>query len=914
MRAASHSRERSTSPLPLRIDTTNVQAKPTIPPKEIIAEESSSQPSASSTVAAPPPRESSAKGIRERRSESRAAKDRIAQDTLDSDHLPRQTSGASSAMPADLILTPPSSGISRQGAVKKPRSSMSPGLPKPLNLRKKAAGIETTSTPPFSPGFDLQPSSSRAQDGPHIPPKALPTPPPQRLSNEYVASPAGASTDSKTPQRPESIERDKPPSSAPTSARDTTPQGQIPIRTAESEAFAEASLERYKRFIELERDASTDKERLELFAEFIVSESRLRRDRYSGAFSAMGADIFELTRDLWKSYQPSPTTLTKLSTTSESLNASRKDSMDSSAIGTSPVSRSNFTPRTESESPSDMGPSAGAREGGFWNAYQPVLSPIPSMNVSSAPDEESRGRPSSRWWESSGSRSAGGTQKLERSKRESKYMGVPREARVTLQWQDEQAALAAGENGKPPEKIEFPPEKVGWHKDGAEGPVSPPQHSQFWRHSAPNTPDPHKLDVSRLVTLPPPYPRHYPAMNNNHPDLATARTNLRALTDLAEVSMTKEAFRNKTIHNRELLAEEAADRRRQMRHNIQEQLEIGQMTYASAAEAEAQFNDNEAIITQQAVQKEFDSFQPEVMSPLHALLSERITKSTACIAQLRASLPSADDPSKNQPQEEGDELPELLEKLNLLKWLFDARETLHRELFELENERNDRYREVIIMPFRTTGQEHKITDAEHFFLKDAQDRKLHFIKSRLKRWEEFAKVIEDQVSLGVANQLNAFWDIAPGLLAVVQKVPEDLKGFDVHIPQVEYEENPSYYDYPLQYLYSLLTHAEKATYQFIESQTNLMCLLHEAMTGVMVSGLGLLENQRILEGEEREGVKTEMQEIRRAEEERLTADLKEKVGTVEQQWRDGLGSELEECKGRVEGFLRDSSGWDESLE
>lgn len=404
-------------------------------------------------------------------------------------------------------------------------------------------------------------------------------------------------------------------------------------------------------------------------------------------------------------------------------------------------------------------------------------------------------------------------------------------------------------------------------------------------------------------------------MNNNHPDLTSVRTNLRALTDLTEASTTKESFRARSVQQREQLAEEAADRRRQMRHNIQEQLELGQMTYASAAEAEAQFNDNEAIITQQAVQRDFDAFQPEVMSPLHALLSERVTRATACILQLQSGLAhSADDLSRSQPQEEGDELPELLEKLNLLKWLFDARETLHRELFELENERNDRYREVIVTPFRVSGAEHKITDAELFFRKDALERKTQFIKARLKRWEEFAKVIEDQVSLGVEAQLNAFWDIAPGLLAVVQKVPEDLKGFDIHIPQAEYDENPAYYDHPLQYLYSLLTHAEKATYQYIESQTNLMCLLHEAMTGVMVAGLALMENQRIQEGEEKEAVKVEMQEIRKAEEDRLTMDLKEKVNTIEAQWRDGLGMGLTECKSRAETFLRAQGGWDESLE
>src|SRR5262249_11087972 len=145
-----------------------------------------------------------------------------------------------------------------------------------------------------------------------------------------------------------------------------------------------------------------------LFAEFIVAESRLRRDRYSTAFAAMGADIFELTRDLWKSYQPSPTAAGNRSKPSkipitplDTRTTNRKDSMDSSAIGTSPVSRSNFTPKTESESASDVETSTANRESGVWNAYQPVLSPIPSMNVSSLPDEDlSRGRPPSRWWES----------------------------------------------------------------------------------------------------------------------------------------------------------------------------------------------------------------------------------------------------------------------------------------------------------------------------------------------------------------------------------------------------------------------------------------------------------------------------------------------------------------------------------
>ena len=66
--------------------------------------------------------------------------------------------------------------------------------------------------------------------------------------------------------------------------------------------FAHDSRERHRLFSEREAAASTDRERLELFAEFIVAESRLRRDRYTDAFESMGSDVLDLTRDLWRSY------------------------------------------------------------------------------------------------------------------------------------------------------------------------------------------------------------------------------------------------------------------------------------------------------------------------------------------------------------------------------------------------------------------------------------------------------------------------------------------------------------------------------------------------------------------------------------------------------------------------------------
>ena len=56
--------------------------------------------------------------------------------------------------------------------------------------------------------------------------------------------------------------------------------------------------------------------------------------------------------------------------------------------------------------------------------------------------------------------------------------------------------------------------------------------------------------------------------------------------------------------------------------------------------------------------------------------------------------------------------------------------------------------------------------------------------------------VEKNVRDGVEALLNAFWDIAPHLSHITAKIPADLIGFNIQIPQAEYEENPSYYEFP----------------------------------------------------------------------------------------------------------------------
>lgn len=511
---------------------------------------------------------------------------------------------------------------------------------------------------------------------------------------------------------------------------------------------------------------------------------------------------------------------------------------------------------------------------------------------------------------------------VERTKRESKYMGVSRSfldlPQVGILKSNSSSSnisrVTAGPSGQTVYgPNEYPPEKVRWYDQ--ESPLPPPPFGPPTSKSAPFTSDPRKLDVSRLVTLPPPYPRHHPAVNNSHPELTSIRAIVRSLSDLSGVADIKgqNASRNTTL--REEAQQKASSRRSALRAQIRDRIDAGTMSYAEAAEAESKLDEEESQKEKQRKQLEFDEYQLSVVSPLHARFSEQIAKATASFDQVSSRLfNDAQERSPNLTQEEGDEQPELLEKLTQLKWLFETREQLHREIYDLLSERNDKYKAIVVLPYQQSHNEAKLAEAEAFFAKDAQDRKLTFEQEILKRFEAFNDIVESNVVRGVEVELSAFWDIAPSLLQVLQKIPPDLRGFDVQIPPDEYDENPSYADHPLQYLYSLLSHAQMSTYQFIESQTNLLCLLHEVKSGVMNAGCSVLRTQRIVAGEGVDVVERDVREVRAEEEERLTRDLKEKVGTLEGLWAEGLGEEMDGVKGLVREWLVERGGWDDEEE
>ncbi|KFZ08435.1 hypothetical protein V501_05962 [Pseudogymnoascus sp. VKM F-4519 (FW-2642)] len=347
------------------------------------------------------------KSIRERRSESRSGKAVAIEE-------PSNNPWAEAITPAD-IMVPPMTVLGRRPEVTKsnpssarsfhnqdtPNSSRTPNYqsqntpnssrtlshvtprlsdiqqpesrgstPRPLN----SANRTEAPTPPFSPA--QYPSRNSYQGhNPNIPPKSLPTPPP--ISRRRAdSSPRPISHILHTPLKDQGMPVPLSPKRA--------PSRQSPSPAAES--FSRAALQRHEQFILREASANTDEERIRLFADFIVSESRIRRELYTSAIDAMGSEVLELTRDLFRPYTHSKrSSFGSHSSTAEHKGLSGLPPLQTGPIDSAPSSASSM---------GSAGP--GSRpESTWWTGYMPSLSPIPSMSASQAQEESSsRGRPS----------------------------------------------------------------------------------------------------------------------------------------------------------------------------------------------------------------------------------------------------------------------------------------------------------------------------------------------------------------------------------------------------------------------------------------------------------------------------------------------------------------------------------------
>lgn len=911
--------------------------------------------SAGGLFRSPAVRNRSAKGIRERRSESRNGKGRAVEDAAveppdgvdpwdeDLDNIrPRDLVLPSAPMgPLNLRMNPrstPKTGKSMQsldGAMKSADQRLSSG---------KAVTFDSSrsdSTPLFSPARDSARETLPSATGtsPALPPSLLPTSPVQRSFEPpkalRLSLPLGPE------ERPIShlLHMPNPVDSMQVPLTPFTQASRRPVSDLlgpeSPKAFSLRAVERHRKFAEREAAAANDSERLDLFVQFMVAESRIRRDQYAAVFEEEEVDVQDLMQGLF-----GQSTLKRDFGQTQGVapleDTSKRTSIASSALAdsSSQDGGSSFSRKHESPSSNTTSSSAQNRpESGWMKDYVPCLSPIASMSIVTGQDEmDSRGRAPSRWWEDrsrSGDAGHGDAfNVLGRSKRESKYMGVPKEARDSPALYEpmlsgagytSDAQRQGGESSYQPSygPNEYPPEKVGWHEGGQPGvprPAQPPTPA-----SAPYTPDPKRLDISRLVTLPPPYPRHHPAVNNSHPDLADSRAVVRSLHEKQEAESIRESYRSQILEKRQRADSWCEHQRSLHQQDVQFRIERGEITQSQYEEAEASLEEKIFQSSKSITQADFDLFQTFVVTPLHALISSRITLATQTISILTSQLfTTSQSHSPNLPQEEGDEQPELLEKLTQLKWLFEARETLHRQTYDLLSDRNSKYKAIVLLSYTHPHNPAKHADALSFFAKDACDRARAHDLAASSRATDFLFIIETNVSRGVESQLSAFWDIAPSLLKVLHKVPCQLKGFEIQIPQDEYLENESYYDHPLQYLYSLLGHAEKSTYQFIESQINLLCLLHEIRSCALTARCRVDANAHsdtAADDDDNNNAarqrETDVERMRQREERRLTADLKEKVGVVEGQWEEALGREIVEVRERVRGVLLEEGGWDD---
>jgi len=260
-------------------------------------------------------------------------------------------------------------------------------------------------------------------------------------------------------------------------------------------------------------------------------------------------------------------------------------------------------------------------------------------------------------------------------------------------------------------------------------------------------------------------------------------------------------------------------------------------------------------------------------------------------------------------------VPEILEYLTQLKWLFETREHIHKEILDLLSERNDKYKAIVLLPYHQVGNMDKIRDTEDFFTRDTFQRCKEYHNTSLLRYQSFVQLVADIVAQELDLQSSAFWDIAPGLLDLAQKLPEEIEKLGpIAIPEAEYAENPAYHEFPLQYLYSLLEHAEKSTYQFMESQINLHCLLHEVQSSLVVARFRAAEASKARDELDGVVVAEDPRKIREEQEASATADLKQRVTMIEEQWLEALGSAMQGKRILVRNFLVSTGGWDESLQ
>lgn len=647
------------------------------------------------------------------------------------------------------------------------------------------------------------------------------------------------------------------------------------------DGFYVSALERHRKMIRSEASAQTDEKRVGLWLDFVVRECQLREERYPGAVKKMKSAIMA---QLGTAFSIPGRPTQELSPVSPVLRGMEGEDVE---MGNSEEANRRRRPDTQ-----------------WWGQYLNNTNADngnnPALEARIRDEESSRGRTSSRWWEASVEGSISDYHAVRSDGMGDDEFGFGRGghrySRTT------RASLREiAEHVTTPRNSMHPGDFAGSSAYPADRKYSRSRSrpAQSRTRSTPARPVKTSLDIAPLLTLLPAYPREYPAVNNAHPNLAVFRNLVRTLNDLSTVNAVKRDFNAASTARKEALAIEALKRRNQHSEYIQQLYSTGnnsgngpskRFSFDQLESLNSDFQAREDSLTEESLKTEFDLFQSQVVDVAHSELQERISAASAAyndlVKEIKSSAPTGG-------QEEGHEVPELLEKLTCLKWLFDVREQLYREVYDLLAERNRRYKEVVITPFFVSRQADKIREAEDFFTNDENTRRLSADKESLARYTGFLDIVESNVMKGVEMQISAFWEVAPLIMECFEKIPVDLTNVHPIVPPEEFHENPAYLREPLRYLQAKIMQAERSVYQFVEGQTNLLCLLHEIKTLNVAANwkVKCSNDQRMQdEGREREAMV-------------LTEDLKEKVKMLESEWRESLGSVCEEIRDRVGRFV-----------
>lgn len=640
----------------------------------------------------------------------------------------------------------------------------------------------------------------------------------------------------------------------------------------EPKDFIHQARGRYKETLQAEKAASNDTDKLRLFLEFIEKECRLRGQIYE---SADPADLKRLARI--SSLISGPKSLEPIS---PGLGAFDDDGDVDMNTPLQDMFHKSARPASQ-----------------WWSGVQNLTSAsLPPQSAMSAyesrvaEEESSRGRTSSRWWESSGdggscsisenlairsddNDSACGTSYPRRSRRLTK---TPRQSlREIAELANTPRNSARVPNPNDPSgfmnSAAFPPDRKS-HSDSRSRSRAPSTSRVRTRrrHNAKTS-----LDIAPLLTLLPSWPREYPAINNCHPRLDVFRDLVRTLNDLSPLTTLQTRFAESTGKSKEIFLEESERRRISQAERIQGLYSRGDLNYDEMERLNLDFEREEGKIHCESEEEDFKSFDAEVVTPAHRDLHERITAAGAAYADLVNLI------KVRKPMVSEEEGPELLEYLTALKWIFDIRETLHQHVFEMLSQRNERYKSLIIAPLRHARDQGRLHSTTAFFAQDSATRLSEFNKSKVVRHEKFMEIIEEQVMLGVEEARSKFWETAPLVMECLEKIPVSLGEVVPIVPPEESVKHPEWIEQPMRYLERKIAVTEGAMRGLgVEEGEGLLCLLHGVKSALARAKSAVMDDGG-------------------REERRLTEDLKEKVGMIEEEWREGLGMILERVRRNV---------------